>query len=196
MGKPHFDVYERFKKKYFELCKSCGKEQYLVPYLMSSHPGCTLSDAVELSLMLKRDGYSPEQVQDFYPTPGTSSTVMYYTGLDPLTLKSVYVATDPHEKQLQRALLQFKKPENARLVREALKKCGREDLIGFGPNCLIRPEGNAPVKKSAGLSTSSRPTQKASVQSSQRNGSKPKRDKKTYGDKNKQGKPTPKGRKR
>ncbi len=140
MGKPNFGIYENFRKKYFELCRECGKEQYIVPYLMSSHPGSTLNSAVELALMLKRDGCNPEQVQDFYPTPGTASTVMYYTGLDPLTMKPVYVATDPREKQLQRALLQFKKHENAPLVREALKKCGREDLIGNGPQCLVRPE--------------------------------------------------------
>ena len=150
MGKPDFSVYERFKKRYFELSKSCGKEQYLVPYLMSSHPGSTLNDAVELAVMLKRDGCNPEQVQDFYPTPGTASTVMYYTGIDPLTMKNVYVATDPREKQLQRALLQFKKPENAKLVREALKKCGREDLIGNSPSCLVRPEAGVSRKPSHG----------------------------------------------
>lgn len=131
MGKPSFEVYKGFRKKYYELCGKVGKEQYLVPYLMSSHPGSTLNDAVELALMLKRDGLNPEQVQDFYPTPGTASTVMYYTGLDPLTLKKIYVASDPHEKAMQRALLQFKKPENARLVCEALRKCGREELIGY-----------------------------------------------------------------
>ena len=117
---------------------------------MSSHPGSTLNDAVELAVMLKRDGCNPEQVQDFYPTPGTASTVMYYTGIDPLTMKNVYVATDPREKQLQRALLQFKKPENAKLVREALKKCGREDLIGNSPSCLVRPEAGVSRKPSHG----------------------------------------------
>ncbi len=142
MGKPSFEIYEKFRKKYFKLCEEAGKEQYIVPYLMSSHPGSTLNSAVELALMLKRDGCNPEQVQDFYPTPGTASTVMYYTGLDPLTMKQVYVATDPKEKQLQRALLQFKRPENAALVREALKKCGREDLIGHAPGCLVRPEAS------------------------------------------------------
>ena len=143
MGKPDFTVYERFRKRYFELTKSFGKEQYLVPYLMSSHPGSTLEDALELALCLKRDGYAPEQVQDYYPTPGTASTVMFYTGIDPLTMKSVYVATDYHEKQLQRALLQYNRPQNAPLVREALMKLGRDDLIGYGADCLVRPEKGA-----------------------------------------------------
>ncbi len=141
MGKPHFEVYEKFRKRYFELTKSIGKEQYLVPYLMSSHRGCELRDAVALSECLKRDHYAPEQVQDFYPTPGTASTVMYYTGIDPLSMKNVFVADTPEEKQLQRALLQCNRPENAALVRRALRAAGREDLIGFGPNCLVRPEG-------------------------------------------------------
>jgi hypothetical protein len=139
MGKPDFSVYQKFRKRYFELTKSFGKEQYLVPYLMSSHPGSTLADALELALCLKRDGYAPEQVQDYYPTPGTASTVMYYTGINPLTGKRVYVATDYHEKQLQRALLQFNRPQNADAVREALTRAGREDLIGNAPHCLVRP---------------------------------------------------------
>lgn len=142
MGKPDFDVYEGFRKKYFELSRECGKEQYLVPYLMSSHPGSTLNDAIELALCLKRDHYAPEQVQDYYPTPGTASTVMYYTGINPLDMKNVYVATDYHEKQLQRALLQYNRPQNAPLVREALRLAHREDLIGYGENCLVKPEGN------------------------------------------------------
>ena len=145
MGKPDFVVYERFRKRYFELTKSFGKEQYLVPYLMSSHPGSTLADALELALCLKRDGYAPEQVQDYYPTPGTASTVMFYTGIDPLTMKQIYVATDYHEKQLQRALLQYNRPQNASLVREALIKLGREDLIGFEKECLVRPERSSSV---------------------------------------------------
>ena len=149
MGKPNFNVYEKFRKRYFELTKSFGKEQYLVPYLMSSHPGSTLEDALELALCLKRDGYAPEQVQDYYPTPGTASTVMFYTGINPLTMKKVYVATDYHEKQLQRALLQYNRPQNASLVREALTKLGREDLIGFGAECLVKPEKTqSAVKKS------------------------------------------------
>ena len=139
MGKPPVAVFERFKKKFFSLCESEGLEQYLVPYLMSSHPGATMQDAVEMALWLKKWGYSPEQVQDFYPTPGTISTVMYYTGIHPMTGKKVYVTTDYREKQLQRALLQFSKPENANLVREALKVAGREDLIGNSPECLVRP---------------------------------------------------------
>ena len=140
MGKPPVSVYDRFKKRYFELTKSFGKEQYLVPYLMSSHPGSRLQDALELALYLKEWGYSPEQVQDFYPTPGTASTVMFYTGIDPFTSKKVFCETDYHQKQLQRALLQWAKPANAPLVREALRLCGREDLIGYTKECLVRPE--------------------------------------------------------
>ena len=139
MGKPPVEVFEKFKKKYFALCDAAGKEQYIVPYLMSSHPGTTMADAVEMALWLKRWGYSPEQVQDFYPTPGTISTVMYYTGIHPMSMKRVHVTTDYREKQLQRALLQFSRPENANLVREALKRAGREDLIGYGADCLVRP---------------------------------------------------------
>ncbi len=139
MGKPPIEVYESFKKKYFALCDKAGLEQYLVPYLMSSHPGTTMNDAVEMALWLKKWGYMPEQVQDFYPTPGTISTVMYYTGIHPMTGKHVYVTTDYREKMLQRALLQYSKPDNANLVREALKLAGREDLIGTGPECLVRP---------------------------------------------------------
>ena len=139
MGKPSIEVFEAFKKKYFKLCDEAGLEQYLVPYLMSSHPGATMNDAVEMAIWLKRWGYLPEQVQDFYPTPGTISTVMYYTGIHPMTVKSVYVTTDYHEKKLQRALLQYSKPENANLVREALMLAGREDLIGNGGECLVRP---------------------------------------------------------
>ena len=140
MGKPDFNIYEGFRKKYFELCREVGKEQYLVPYLMSSHPGSTLDEAVELAVCLKRDRYAPEQVQDYYPTPGTASTVMYYTGINPLDMKKVYVAVDYREKQLQRALLQFNRPQNAESVREALRAAGREDLIGFGADCLVRPD--------------------------------------------------------
>ncbi len=139
MGKPDISVYEQFKKKYFDLCKQYGKEQYLVPYLMSSHPGSTLNDAVELALYLKKSGYAPEQVQDFYPTPGTVSTTMFYTGINPLDGKKVYVARTYEEKKLQRALLQYNRPENRKTVIEALKKAHREDLIGFSPNCLVKP---------------------------------------------------------
>ena len=139
MGTPPIAVYEAFRRKYFSLCEEAGLEQYLVPYLMSSHPGSTMNDAVEMALWLKKWGYMPEQVQDFYPTPGTISTVMYYTGIHPMTGKAVKVTTDYHEKQLQRALLQFSKPENANLVREALTIAGREDLIGNSADCLVRP---------------------------------------------------------
>ena len=140
MGKAPFSLFCAFEDKYFEHCRKIGKEQYIVPYLMSSHPGSDLSDAIELALMLKARHIAPEQVQDFYPTPGTVSTVMYYTGIDPLTAKKIYVCTDYHEKQLQRALLQYNRAQNAPLVREALIKAGRSDLIGFGPECLVRPE--------------------------------------------------------
>jgi len=139
MGKPHIEVYERFMEKYKKLNTRFSKEQYIVPYLMSSHPGSTLEDAVALAEYLNRMGRQPEQVQDFYPTPGTISTCMYYTGIDPTTMKSVYVAKTPHEKALQRALLQWKRPDKRELVIEALKAAGREDLIGFGPECLVRP---------------------------------------------------------
>ena len=139
MGKPHIDVYERFMAKYKELNSRYSKEQYIVPYLMSSHPGSTLQDAVALAEYLNKMGRQPEQVQDFYPTPGTISTCMYYTGIDPTTMKPVYVAKTYHEKELQRALLQWKRPDKHALVVEALKAAGREDLIGFGPECLVRP---------------------------------------------------------
>ena len=139
MGKPHIEAYLEFSKKYFRYSKSEGKEQYLVPYLMSSHPGSTLKEAVELALFLKKIGIRPEQVQDFYPTPGTVSTCMFYTGLDPYTMKEVYVAKDPHEKAMQRALLQYFNPKNKDLVIEALRKVGRHDLIGYGDKCLVTP---------------------------------------------------------
>ena len=137
MGKPKISVYNRFEKRFYELTKSIGKKQYLVPYLMSSHPGSTLNDAIELSLFLKRNRLHPEQVQDFYPTPGTVSTCMFYTGLDPYTLEPVYVPRTPEEKAEQRALLQYFKPENKQIVLSALKKCKRFDLIGTGENCLV-----------------------------------------------------------
>ncbi|MBR5218787.1 MAG: YgiQ family radical SAM protein [Clostridia bacterium] len=139
MGKPSSDVYKRFSKKYYDINKKIGKEQYLVPYLMSSHPGSSLADAIELALFLKGNNLRPQQVQDFYPTPATISTAMFYTGLDPLTLQPVYVPRDAHEKAMQRALLQYTKPQNYDLVYEALTKAGRTDLIGFSNKCLIRP---------------------------------------------------------
>ncbi len=143
MGKPHIKAYKEFSKRYFNYTKSIGKEQYLVPYLMSSHPGATLKDAVELAEFIKAEKLHPEQVQDFYPTPGTISTAMYYTELDPYTLEKVYVAKTPHDKALQRALMQYFNPKNYDLVYEALKKAGRNDLIGTSPKCLIKPKSNA-----------------------------------------------------
>ena len=140
MGKPDVSVYDRFREKYFRLCDECGLEQYLVPYLMSSHPGSELKDAVELALYLRDLGLNPEQVQDFYPTPGTASTVMYYTGINPLDMKRVYSPDDYREKLMQRALLQYRRPENRNLVREALTLAGREDLIGFEGGCLVKPD--------------------------------------------------------
>ena len=139
MGKPDFKIYEKFRDRYFELTKSFGLEQYLVPYLMSSHPGSTLSDAVKLAEYIKRWNYNPEQVQDYYPTPGTASTVMFYTEIDPFTMKKVYVPKTPEEKRMQRALLQCGDPKNADLVRTALRACHREDLIGFDKKCLVKP---------------------------------------------------------
>ncbi len=140
MGKPPIEEYDKFKSRFAQLTKEAGKEQYIVPYLISSHPGSTLESAIELALYLKKNNLNPEQVQDFYPTPGTASTCMFYTGIDPATGKEVYVARDYNEKQMQRALLQFARPANAYLVRKALIKAGREDLIGFGHDCLVRPE--------------------------------------------------------
>ena len=139
MGKPSNQVYRRFIQKYSQTNEKLGMKQYLVPYLMSSHPGSTMKEAVELAVYLKGLGYMPEQVQDFYPTPSTISTCMYYTGLDPRTMERVYVPVSPHEKAMQRALIQYRNPANYDLVREALVKAGRGDLIGFGPECLIRP---------------------------------------------------------
>lgn len=139
MGKPSRAVYESFVDIYNKINAKLGKKQFLVPYLMSSHPGSTLKEAVELAEYLRDLNYMPEQVQDFYPTPSTVSTVMYYTGIDPRDERDVYVCRNPHEKAMQRALIQYKKPGNYELVREALVKAGRQDLIGFGPKCLIRP---------------------------------------------------------
>lgn len=140
MGKPHIEAYLAFQKKFYEITKGMGKEQYLVPYLMSSHPGSTLQAAVELAVFLKQQHIHPEQVQDFYPTPGTLSTCMFYTELDPYTMEPVYVPKTPEEKAMQRALLQYFQPKNKALVLAALKKAGRRDLIGTGPDCLVAPE--------------------------------------------------------
>ena len=147
MGKPSFAVYKRFVAKYEKYNKEFKKNQYLVPYFMSSHPGSTLKDAVALAEYIRDTGYIPEQVQDYYPTPSTMSTVMYYTEIDPRDGKPVYVAKNPHEKALQRALIQYSNPENYDLVKEALQICGRQDLIGFGEKCLIRPRKLAKEKK-------------------------------------------------
>ena len=148
LGKPAAEVYWEFVREYEKMNKKLGKKQYLVPYLMSSHPGSTLKEAIELAEYIRDLGYMPEQVQDFYPTPSTISTCMYYTGLDPRTLEPVYVAKNPHEKAMQRALIQYRDPKNYELVKEALLKAGREDLIGFGEKCLIAPRKakSAPVK--------------------------------------------------
>ena len=139
MGKPGKHVYEKFREKYYQINKELGKEQYLVPYLMSSHPGSDLLAAVELAEYLRDINHTPEQVQDFYPTPGTLSTCMYYTGEDPVSGEAVYVPRSSRDKAMQRALMQYKNPKNYELVKEALLKAGRSDLIGFGKNCLIRP---------------------------------------------------------
>ncbi|MDO4742530.1 MAG: YgiQ family radical SAM protein [bacterium] len=148
MGKPHIEAYKAFAERFYSYTKSINKEQYLVPYLMSSHPGSTLRDAVKLAEFLKKEKIRPQQVQDFYPTPGTISTCMYYTGLDPHTMETVYVPKTMQEKSLQRALLQYFKPENRQQVAVALKKAGREDLIGFGKHCLIPGvSGSAKGKK-------------------------------------------------
>ena len=139
MGKPSRAVYDAFCRKFERLNREYGLKQYVVPYLISSHPGSTMKEAVDLAEAVRDMGYMPEQVQDFYPTPSTMSTCMYYTGVDPRTMQPIYVARDPHEKAMQRALIQYRKPENYKLVREALEKAGRRDLIGYTKHCLIRP---------------------------------------------------------
>ena len=163
MGKPSREVYDRFTKKFYEINKKIGKEQYLVPYLMSSHPGSDLKAAVELAEYLRDLGYMPEQVQDFYPTPGTLSTCMFYTGIDPRTNEEVYVPKTPHEKAMQRALIQYRLPRNYDLVNEALHKAGRTDLIGFDKHCLIRSRrdnkslDHKPKKKATEVSKKRKP---------------------------------------
>lgn len=153
MGKPAGQAYEKFRKKFFQINEKLGKKQFIVPYFMSSHPGSTLETAIELAEYLRDTGYQPEQVQDFYPTPGTLSTTMFYTGLDPLTMKEVYIPKSKTEKAMQRALLQFRDPKKYILVHAALTQAGRTDLIGFGPKCLIRPKklqngfNKGPIKK-------------------------------------------------
>ena len=139
MGKPGSEVYREFVRLFEQMNRKTGKEQYIVPYLMSSHPGSRLKDAIELAEYIRELGYMPEQVQDFYPTPGTISTCIFYTGLDPYTLEKAYVPRTPQEKALQRALLQYFRPENHDIVEQALIRAGRTDLIGNSPACLIRP---------------------------------------------------------
>ena len=150
MGKPSRAVYDAFCRKFERLNREYGLKQYVVPYLISSHPGSTMKEAVDLAEAVRDMGYMPEQVQDFYPTPSTMSTCMYYTGVDPRTMEPIYVARDPHEKAMQRALIQYRKPENYKLVREALEKAGRRDLIGYTKHCLIRPVPPRPGETSAG----------------------------------------------
>ena len=176
MGKPESSVYKRFADKYKKINEKKSKKQFLVPYFMSSHPGSTLNEAIELALYLKEIGYTPQQVQDFYPTPGSLSTCMYYTGLDPRTMKKVYVPTNPHEKAMQRALMQYRLPNNYKLVYEALKKAGREDLIGFDKHCLIRPpRGSNYVKKKEAQKTPQKPVKRKTI----RNVHKTKKEKKS-----------------
>lgn len=155
MGKPHIEVYEEFEKRFYASTKRCGKEQYLVPYLMSSHPGCTVNEAVELALFLKKHNIRPEQVQDFYPTPGTISTAMFYTGLDPYTMEPVYVPRSSEDKTMQRALLQYFLPKNRALVEKALTIAKRRDLIGYGKECLIKPLESAQKQQAASNKRSS-----------------------------------------
>ncbi len=140
MGKPEHRVYEEFLKAFDKANKRTGKKQFAVPYFMSSHPGCTMKEAVKLAEYVRDLGFTPEQVQDFYPTPSTLSTCMYYTGIHPLTKEPVYIPKDPHEKEIQRALMQYKNPANRRLVMEGLMRADRMDLVGYGPKCLLRPE--------------------------------------------------------
>lgn len=169
MGKPENAVYEKFVKKYYDINNKLNKKQFLVPYLMSSHPGSTLKEAIELAEYLRDLGYMPEQVQDFYPTPSTISTVMYYTGIDPRDKKPVYVCKNPHEKAMQRALIQYRNPKNYELVKEALIKAGRDDLIGFDKKCLIRPRNigkqnpSGNTYKPASATKKSKPTKKSTI---------------------------------
>lgn len=160
MGKPHIETYLKFVRKFYEKTKQAEKEQYLVPYLMSSHPGSTLQEAIELALFLKRENIRPEQVQDFYPTPGTVSTCMYYTGLDPYTMQPVYVPVSSEDKAMQRALLQYFNPKNHDLVRKALRRAKRFDLIGSGKNALVP---DAPEKVRSRASGQAKQTGKATT---------------------------------
>ncbi len=170
MGKPSVETYMKFKKKFFELTEKVGKKQYLVPYLMSSHPGSTINDAIELAIFLRNEGLKPQQVQDFYPTPGTVSTCMFYTGLDPYTMEKIYVPKTQQEKSEQRALLQYFLPENRERVINALKKAGREDLIGNRPGCLIKTGKPTEKKKSVNKkpTQNKRPVNKSNKKSKRR----------------------------
>ena len=170
MGKPEFSVYQGFADRY----KKLGKKQYLVPYLISSHPGSTLKDAIALAEAVRDMGYMPEQVQDFYPTPSTISTCMYYTGLDPRTMEDVAIIRNPHQKAMQRALIQYRDPSNYDLVREALETAGRRDLIGYGPHCLIRPEKPKGSGQKAVASGQKNDSQKAAAGSQKNSGQKSK----------------------
>jgi uncharacterized radical SAM protein YgiQ len=172
MGKPHIEAYKAFQKRFYEITKGIGKEQYLVPYLMSSHPGSTLKEAIDLAVFLKENKIRPEQVQDFYPTPGTISTCMFYTELDPYTMEKVYVPKTPQEKAMQRALLQYFLPKNREIVLEALKKTGRRDLIGTSPKCLVEdiPKKNANQGKNNGKRNGERNWQNKKIQSKKSKG--------------------------
>ena len=179
MGKPENAVYERFCDMFERATEACGKKQYVVPYLMSSHPGSTLKEAIELAEFCRDLGYMPEQVQDFYPTPSTMSTAMYYTGVDPRTMRPVYVPKSAHEKAMQRALIQYRDPKNYDLVLEALRRAGRMDLVGYGPECLIRPrkgKGKSPAggngaPRKGNVDTSARKGKsKGGIDASARNG--------------------------
>ncbi len=168
MGKPDVKVFTKFAEKFYQLTKQAGKEQYLVPYLMSSHPGCTLKDAVILTEYLKKHNMRPEQVQDFYPTPGTPSTCMFYTGLDPYTMESVYIPRDPYEKKLQRTLLQYYKPENRHLIIDALIRANRRDLIGYDKHCLVQPDREYIQKYMQNDKKNEKPTKRVSRYSKQK----------------------------
>ena len=157
MGKPSNHVYEQFAKEYRNMNKKLGKKQYMVPYLMSSHPGSHLKEAIALAEYIRDLGYMPEQVQDFYPTPSTISTCMYYTGVDPRTMKPVYVPKNPHEKAMQRALIQYRNPQNYDIVLEALKKAGRMDLVGYDKHCLLRPKRHGGKNQGTSYSKSRAP---------------------------------------
>lgn len=187
MQKPAGEIYDKFRQKFFDINRQLGLDQYIIPYLMSSHPGSTLDCAIELAEYLRDIHYQPEQVQDFYPTPGTLSTTMFYTGLDPRTMKPVYVPKSREEKAMQRALLQFSQPRNYDLVYQALVKAGREDLIGFGPRCLIKPRGefSTSPKKGGAKSSTNRSGGGKSSQSKGNNSSRDKNSKRGKNSNNK-----------